>query len=120
MADKGRDVSRGRRLKAEEAAHYAKIPQQVMEEIPPATSNVVRQVIAKLRQAREEKGLSLADMEGRAGMTRANLAGSRMKDETCSFAPSSDMLGRWGAGLRYTSCRSRRRRSSPRADMPRH
>ena len=79
MADKGRDLSRGRKLTAEEAADYGKIRRQVMEEIPPATTNVVRQVIAKLRQLREEQGLSLTDMEERTGMTRANLC--RLENE---------------------------------------
>jgi hypothetical protein len=59
-------------LTAAEAAEYAKVRRQVMEEIAPAATNVVRQVIASLRQAREEQGLSLADMEERTGMTRAN------------------------------------------------
>jgi DNA-binding Xre family transcriptional regulator len=79
MADKGRDLSRGRKLTAEEAADYAKIRGQVMEEMPPAATNVVRQVIAKLRQLRAEQGLSLSDMEMRTGMTRANLC--RLENE---------------------------------------
>jgi len=56
MANKVRDLSRGRKLTAAEAADNAKIRRQVMEEIPPATTNVVRQVITKLRQVREEQG----------------------------------------------------------------
>jgi DNA-binding Xre family transcriptional regulator len=79
MANQGRDVSRGRTLTAEEAAHYNKIRQQVMEELPPATTNVVRDVIGKLRQLREEQGFSLADMEEKTGMTRANLC--RLENE---------------------------------------
>ncbi|HEV3023601.1 MAG TPA: helix-turn-helix transcriptional regulator [Pirellulales bacterium] len=51
----------------------------MVEEIPPATTNVVRQAIAQLRQAREEQGLSLTDMEVRSGMTRANLC--RLENE---------------------------------------
>jgi DNA-binding XRE family transcriptional regulator len=79
MASQGRDLSRGRRLTAAEAAKYAEIRRQAMEEIPPAATNVVQQVIAKLRQVREEQGLSLADMEARTGMTRANLC--RLENE---------------------------------------
>lgn len=79
MANKGRDLSRGRKLTAAEAAEYAKVRRQVMEEIPPATTNVVRQVIGKLRQVREEQGLSLTDLEERTGMTRANLC--RLENE---------------------------------------
>ena len=73
MADKGRNISRGRRLTTEEAAHYKKIREQVMEEFPPAKTNLVRQAIQMLRELREQQGLSLADMEKQTGMTRANL-----------------------------------------------
>lgn len=79
MSNKGRDVSRGRKLTPEEAAHYNAIRQQVMEEVPPAATNVVRDVIGKLRQLREEQGHSLADMEEKTGMTRANLC--RLENE---------------------------------------
>src|SRR5260370_32267799 len=73
MANNGHDISRGRKLTAEEAARYRQIRQAAMEEIPPATTNVVREAIGKLRQLREERGLSLADLEEQTGMTRANL-----------------------------------------------
>jgi transcriptional regulator with XRE-family HTH domain len=51
-----------------------------MEDIPPATNNVVRNVIGKLRQLREETGLSLADIEEKTGMTRGNLC--RLENES--------------------------------------
>ncbi|HVC95265.1 MAG TPA: helix-turn-helix transcriptional regulator [Pirellulales bacterium] len=79
MAKKGRDLSRGRELTTEEAARYAKIRQEVTEEIPPAKSNLVRETIGKLRLLREERGLSLADVEEQTGMTRANLC--RLENE---------------------------------------
>jgi DNA-binding Xre family transcriptional regulator len=79
MARKGRDISRGRKLTAEEAARYDKIRRQVMEEIPPAKTNAVRDAIGKLRQLREEQGLSLADIETRTGITRANIC--RLENE---------------------------------------
>jgi len=79
MSSKGRDLSRGRHLTVEEAANYKKVRQQVMEEIPPATTNVVRETIGKLRLLREEQGLSLTDMEEQTGMTRANLC--RLENE---------------------------------------
>jgi DNA-binding Xre family transcriptional regulator len=79
MANNGRDLSRGRKLTAEEAAQYKKIRQQVLHEIPPATTNVVRDAIGKLRQLREEQGLSLADLEEQTGMTRGNLC--RLENE---------------------------------------
>jgi DNA-binding Xre family transcriptional regulator len=79
MSDQGRNLSRGRKLTVEEAAKYTKIRQQVMEEFPPAATNVVCEAIARLRQQREEQGLSLADMEARTGMTRANIC--RLENE---------------------------------------
>ncbi len=79
MANKGRDLPRGRKLTTEEAARYASIRKQVMEEIPPTKTNLVRETIGKLRQLREERGLSLADMEEQTGMTRANLC--RLENE---------------------------------------
>lgn len=79
MASKGRDISRGRKLTAEEATHYNQVRQQVIEELPPATTNIVREVIGKLRQQREQQGLSLSDMEQRSGITRANLC--RLENE---------------------------------------
>ena len=79
MANKGRDISRGRRLTTEEAADYKKIRQQVMDEIPPAKTNLVRQAIGMLRNLREQQGLSLADVEEQTGMTRANLC--RLENE---------------------------------------
>lgn len=79
MARKSRDISRGRKLTAEEAARYDKIRRQVMEEIPPAKTNVARDAIGKLRQLREEQGLSLADIETRTGITRANIC--RLENE---------------------------------------
>jgi DNA-binding Xre family transcriptional regulator len=75
MSSNGSDISRGRKLTVEEAAAYATIRQQVMEEIPPAVSNVVQRTIEKLRQLREELGVSLAEMENQTGMTHANLCG---------------------------------------------
>jgi DNA-binding Xre family transcriptional regulator len=79
MAKQGRDLSRGRKLTAEEAAKYAQVRRQIIEEIPPSTTNMVRHVISQLRQLREEQRLSLADMEKRTGMTRANIC--RLENE---------------------------------------
>ena len=79
MSNNGRDISRGRKLTAEEAAHYNKVREQVMEDIPPVPTNLVRTVIGRLRKLREEQGLSLADVEEQTGMTRANLC--RLENE---------------------------------------
>src|SRR5262249_45124616 len=67
------------KLTAAEAAQYKRARQQVMEDVPPATTNLIREVIGKLRQFREDQGLSLADMEEQTGMTRANLC--RLENE---------------------------------------
>ena len=40
--DKGHNISRGRKLTAEEAAKYRKVREQVMEEIPPAGDGTER------------------------------------------------------------------------------
>ena len=95
MPNKGRDIARGRRLTAEEAAGYKKIRQQVMAEMLPARTNLVRQVIAQLRELREQQGLSLADMEERSGMTRANLC--RLEIESRNIQLRT--LDRWAGAL---------------------
>ena len=45
-----------------------------MEEIPPAKASPEGIAIAKLRAMREAKGISLAELAARTGMTRGNLA----------------------------------------------
>jgi DNA-binding Xre family transcriptional regulator len=79
MSNEGRDLSRGRKLTPEEAARYKKIREEVMDEFPPVTTNAVCAAITKLRELREQQGLSLADMEARTGMTRANIC--RLENE---------------------------------------
>ena len=69
-----RGVSRGRRLTETEAAENRKIREQVMNEFAPAKASPVKVAIAKLRAARESKGVSLSELASRMGMTRANLA----------------------------------------------
>src|SRR2546421_9502077 len=80
MPNHGRDISRGRKLTPEEAADYEQIRRQVMEEIPPAKTSLVCETTLKLRRLREELGLSLANLEDRTGMTRANLC--RLENES--------------------------------------
>ena len=69
-----RNVSRGRALTKTEAAKVRKIRAQVEEEIPPARSNPTKVAIAKLRAMREARGMSLAEIAARTGMTRGNVA----------------------------------------------
>ncbi len=74
MAEKSyRSVSRGRKLTPQEAAEYREVRRKVMEEIPPATIDVVQQALTQLRAERERQGLSLADVAQRTGMTRENI-----------------------------------------------
>ncbi len=90
-----RRISRGRKLTSAEAEKYDEIRRQVMAEFPPAKTNVVTQVIGKLRSIREEQGLSLADMQERTGMTRANL--SRLENESRNVTLRT--LQRYARGL---------------------
>ena len=69
-----RSVSRDRRLTKAEAAKYRKIRQQVEEELPPKKPNAMKVAIAKLRAMREAKGITLAELAARTGMTRGNIA----------------------------------------------
>lgn len=89
------DISRGRRLTEDEAQSVRAIRKAVMKEFPPVTMNVVQQVVRKLRELREELGLSLADMEERTGMTRANL--SRLENEARNVEIRT--LDRYARGL---------------------
>lgn len=69
-----RGVSRGRRLTKTEAAKYRKIRRQVKEELPPTKPNAMNVAIAKLRAMREAKGVTLAELAARTGMSRGNIA----------------------------------------------
>jgi DNA-binding Xre family transcriptional regulator len=69
-----RSVSRGRRLTKAEAAKYRKIREQVEEEFPPAKPDAMKVAVAKLRAMREAKGVTLAELATRTGMTRGNIA----------------------------------------------
>jgi len=69
-----RSVSRGRQLTKAEAAKYRKIRQQVERELPPAKPYAMKVAIAKLRAMREARGVTLAELASRTGMTRGNIA----------------------------------------------
>lgn len=92
-----RSVSRGRRLTKAEAAKYRKIRAQVEEEIPPAKPDAMKVAIAKLRTMREAKGLSLAELAERTGMTRGNIA--RLESQKNATLRT---LERYAAGLGCT------------------
>lgn len=78
-----RRIIRDRRLTAEEAEKYRKIRQQVAEELPElvarhherqATGEQLVEVFEQLKRAREDKGLSLADLTHLTGMDRSALS----------------------------------------------
>ncbi|MEX2316193.1 MAG: helix-turn-helix transcriptional regulator [Pirellulales bacterium] len=95
MADKEyRSVSRGRRLTKAEAAKYRKIRQQVANEFPPAKPDAMKVAVAKLRAMREAKGITLAELAARTGMTRGNIA--RLESQKNATLRT---LERYAAGL---------------------
>jgi DNA-binding Xre family transcriptional regulator len=89
-----RSVSRGRRLTKAEAAKYRKIRRQVEEEFPPAKPDAMKVAIAKLRAMREARGITLAELAERTGMTRGNIA--RLESQKNATLRT---LERYAAGL---------------------
>lgn len=69
-----RSVSRGRKLTKTEAAKYRRIRREIETELPPAKPDAMKVAIAELRALREAKGISLAELASRTGMTRGNFA----------------------------------------------
>lgn len=76
-------ITRDRRLTPEEAAKYKAIRDQVAAELPDlvarhhervAALDQVDELLKQLRAAREEKGLSLADLTDLTGMDRSALS----------------------------------------------
>jgi DNA-binding XRE family transcriptional regulator len=76
-------ITRDRRLTPEEAAKYKGIREQVAEELPDliarhhertAGLDQLDQLVGQLKAAREEKGLSLADLTELTGMDRSALS----------------------------------------------
>jgi len=76
-------IVRNRKVTPEEAAKYKQIRDQVAAELPDliarhhermADLDQVDELVKQLRAAREEKGLSLADLTERTGMDRSALS----------------------------------------------
>ncbi len=76
-------ITRDRRLTPEEAANYKAVREQVAAELPDliarhhergAAFDQLRTLLAQLKAAREEKGLSLADLTELTGMDRSALS----------------------------------------------
>lgn len=78
-----RRVSRGRLLTAEEAAKYRKIREQVEVEKPEINARIraqltrardLAEVFSELKRVREDKGLSLSDLQNITGIDRSTLS----------------------------------------------
>ncbi len=76
-------ITRDRRLTPEEAARYKAIREQVAAELPDLVArhhervaglDQLHSLMLQLKAAREEKGLSLADLTERTGMDRSALS----------------------------------------------
>jgi ribosome-binding protein aMBF1 (putative translation factor) len=76
-------ISRGRKLTPEESAKYRSIREQVSKELPElidrhhermAVLEQLEDLVKQLRAAREEKGLSLADLTELTGMDTSALS----------------------------------------------
>jgi DNA-binding Xre family transcriptional regulator len=94
--DTYRSVSRGRQLTKSEATKYRKLRQQVEQEFPPAKPDAMKVTVAKLRAMREAKGITLAELASRTGMTRGNIA--RLESQKNATLRT---LERYAAGLGY-------------------
>jgi DNA-binding XRE family transcriptional regulator len=77
-------ITRDRRLTPEEAAKYKQVREQIDAELPElvarhhdrteAIDRLLQGVLQQLKAAREEKGLSLADLTDLTGMDRSALS----------------------------------------------
>ena len=76
-------ITRNRRLTAEEGERYRKIREQVGQEFPElvarhderlAAFDQLAELLRQLRQAREDRGLSLADLTELTGMDRSAIS----------------------------------------------
>ncbi len=98
-------ITRDRRLTPEEAAKYKEVRDQVAAELPDliarhyermATQEQLQALLEQLKAAREEKGLSLADLTERTGMDRSALS----KLETGQRPnPTVDTLARYAEAV---------------------
>src|SRR5687767_4996128 len=100
-------ITRNRRLTPEEAAKYRDIREQVAEELPELITRHDERLIAldqlaelvqQLKAAREEKGLSLADLTRLTGMDRSALSkletGQRLNPTVETLVRYADAVGK--------------------------
>ena len=100
-------MTRNRRLTPEEAAKYREVREQVAQELPELIARHDERMIAldqladlvrQLKAAREEKGLSLADMTRLTGMDRSALSkletGQRLNPTIETLVRYADAVGK--------------------------
>ena len=109
-----RNVYRTRPLTKAEIDKYQTIREQVQKEFPPATPNPMHVAIAKLRAMRAAKGISLAELAARTGMTRGNIARLETKKNATlrTLARYAEGLG-CNLELSVVSETARKRKPSP-------
>ena len=100
-------ITRNRRLTPEEAARFREVREQVAEELPELIARHEELLIAldqladlvkQLKAAREERGLSLADMTRLTGMDRSALSkletGQRLNPTIETLVRYADAVGK--------------------------
>jgi DNA-binding XRE family transcriptional regulator len=100
-------ITRNRRLTPEEAAKYREVREQVAKELPKliahheerqATLDQLNDLVQQLKAAREEKGLSLADLTQLTGMDRSALSkletGQRLNPTIETLVRYADAVGK--------------------------
>ena len=100
-------ITRNRRLTPEEAAKYREVREQVAEELPELITRHDERLVAldqladlvqQLKAAREEKGLSLADLTQLTGMDRSALSkletGQRLNPTIETLVRYADAVGK--------------------------
>lgn len=100
-------ITRNRRLTPEEAAKYREVRDQVAQELPELIARHDERLIAldqladlvrQLKAAREERGLSLADMTRLTGMDRSALSkletGQRLNPTIETLVRYADAVGK--------------------------
>jgi DNA-binding XRE family transcriptional regulator len=102
-----RRITRDRPLTDEEAAEYRKVREQVAEELPDLVArhyehqvslDQVSELIQQLKAAREEQGLSLADLTQLTGMDRSALSkletGQRLNPTVDTLVRYAEAVGK--------------------------
>ena len=67
-------VSRNRLMTTDEATAYRKMREVDERDMPPKPVSLARKILARLRNAREDAGISLSELEQRTGIAKSNLS----------------------------------------------